>query len=157
MRCKCGCQCRPVGMLGSGADLDDGLDVGEARLARIAALGHDPIDGFGSGVGAGLDAAMALLDGGFGGELGGRSGGEIVLHIGFEGGLVALEGQEIVGLVGDDPVGDLDLTAHRIDGHERPGELLGLGKVVQKIGNGGDLVGLFRDGELARVNLAVVA
>ena len=88
---------RAVGVFGSGADLNDRLDVGEARLARIAALGHDPIDGLRGRVGAGLDAAMGLLDGGFGAELGGRSGGEIIRHIGFERGLVSLEGQQIVG------------------------------------------------------------
>jgi len=50
--------------------------------------------------------------------------------------------------VGDNLVGDLDLTAHGIDGDECAGKLLGLGEMVQEIGNGGDLVGLFRDGEL---------
>jgi hypothetical protein len=49
-----------VGMLGSGVDLDDGLDGGEARLPGVAALGHDPIDRLRGGVGAGLDAAMPL-------------------------------------------------------------------------------------------------
>src|SRR6266568_9457285 len=64
-----------VGMLGSVIDLDDRLDGGEARLPRIAALGHDPIDDLGGGVGAGLDAAMSLFDVRCGDEFGGRSGG----------------------------------------------------------------------------------
>jgi hypothetical protein len=50
--------------------------------------------------------------------------------------------------VGNDLVGDLDLTAQSIDGHKRAGKLLGFGETVQEIGNGGDLIGLFWDGEL---------
>jgi hypothetical protein len=33
-------------------DLDDGLDVGEARLPRVASIAADPIDGAGSRIGA---------------------------------------------------------------------------------------------------------
>jgi hypothetical protein len=69
---------RTIGMLGSGIDLDDGLDGGEARLFGIAAFGRDPVDDVGGGVGAGFDAAMRLLYGGLGDELGGRRGLEIV-------------------------------------------------------------------------------
>ena len=39
-----GIEAAAVGIFGAGVDLDDGLDVGEARLARIAALGRDPVD-----------------------------------------------------------------------------------------------------------------
>ena len=88
---------------------------------------------------------MALLDGGFGDEFVGGRGAEIVLDIGFEGGLVAFEGEQVIGLVGDDLVGDLDLAAHGVDGDERAFELLGLGELVEQLGDGGDLVGLFRN------------
>src|ERR1035437_10250764 len=57
-----------VGMFGLGVDLDDGLDGGETRLPRIAAIRHDPVDRLRGGVGAGFDAAMRLLDGCFGNE-----------------------------------------------------------------------------------------
>src|SRR4029077_13528168 len=53
-----GVEGRAIGMFGPGVDLDDGLDVGEARLPGIAALGHDPVDRLRGGVGAGLDAAV---------------------------------------------------------------------------------------------------
>jgi hypothetical protein len=52
-----------VGMLGAGMDLDQGLDVGETGLARVAPIGHDPVD-LARGQYARLDAAMAFLDGG---------------------------------------------------------------------------------------------
>jgi len=50
--------------------------------------------------------------------------------------------------VGDDLVGDLDLAAHGVDGHQRAFELLDLGEVIEKLRDGGDLVGLFRHAEL---------
>jgi hypothetical protein len=75
-------------------------------LPRIAALRHDPVDRLRGGVGAGLDAAMPLLDGCFGNELGGRVGAEIVHDVGFEGRLVALQCRQVIGLVGDDLVGE---------------------------------------------------
>jgi hypothetical protein len=93
---------------------------------------------------------MALLDGGFADEFGGWSGAKIVDNIGFERRLVALERQQIVGLVRDDPVGDLDLTAHGVDGDQGAFELLVFGELIEKFRNGGDLVGLLRDGELCQ-------
>ncbi len=47
-------------------------------------------------------------------------------------------------------VGDLDLTAHGIDAHQRPFELLSLGKLVEEIGDDGNLIGLFRHAELCQ-------
>ena len=91
-----------IGIFGTSVDLEDCLDVLEARLARIASLGCYPVDLAGGGVGARLDPAMPLLDGGFADEFIGGGGAEIVLDIGFERGLVALEGEQVVGLVGDD-------------------------------------------------------
>ena len=74
-----------IGVFDAGVDLDDGLDVFEARLARIASLGCHPIDLAGGGVGAGLDPAMSLLDAGlFAHEFGGGGGAEIVRDLGFE-------------------------------------------------------------------------
>ena len=77
-----------------------------------------------------------------------RRGAEIVLDIGFQGRLVAFQGEQKIGLVGDDLVGDLDLAAHGVDGHQRARELPGLGEVVEKLRDGGDLVGLFRNAQL---------
>ena len=137
-----------IDVFGAGMDLERRLDVRKARLPRVASIADDPVDNAGSRIGARFDAAMAFLDGGFGDGLGGGSGTEIILDIGFEGGLIALEGEQVVGLVGDDFVGDLDLAAHGVDGHERAFELLGLRELIEKIGNGGDLVGLFRHAKL---------
>ena len=85
---------------------------------------------------------------GFGDELAGRGGAEVGHDIGFQGRLVALERQQVIGLVGHDLVGDLDLTAQGVDGDQGPFELAGLGEVVEKLGNSGDLVGLLRNAEL---------
>jgi hypothetical protein len=79
-----------VGMLGAPVDLDQGLDACEARRPRVAALGADPVDAAGSRIGAGLDAAVPLLDRRGGDDLVGRGGSEVFLDLGFEGGLVAL-------------------------------------------------------------------
>ena len=62
--------------------------------------------------------------------------------------MVALQGQQVVGLVLDDLAGDLDLAAHGVDGDERPVELAGLGQVIEQVGDGGDLVGLLRNRQL---------
>jgi hypothetical protein len=50
--------------------------------------------------------------------------------------------------VGNDLVGDLDLTAHGIDGDQSTFELAGFGELVEKVRNSGDLVGLLRNPEL---------
>jgi hypothetical protein len=47
-----------VGMLGAALDFEEGLDVGKARLARIARLRADPIHTRGGGEGARLEAAV---------------------------------------------------------------------------------------------------
>src|SRR5450631_1035847 len=79
-----------IGMLGAAVDLDQGLDVGEARLAWIAAGRSDPIDFTGERIGSGLDAAVALLYGGLGDQFVFRGTAEIVGDLGFEIGLIAL-------------------------------------------------------------------
>ena len=45
-------------------------------------------------------------------------------------------------------VGNLDLAAHGVDGDERALKLVGLGEWIEKIGDGGDLVGLLRNAQL---------
>src|SRR3974377_252032 len=87
---EAGVKATAIGMLGARGDPDQGLDVAEAGLPWIAALGRDPIDLVGGAIGARLDAAMPLLDGRFGDQFGGRSGAEIILHIGFQRRLVTL-------------------------------------------------------------------
>src|ERR1700693_6452104 len=90
-----------VGMLGAGMDLEEALDVGETGLARVAPIGHDPVDLARGHICARLDAAMAFLVGGFGDELFGGSGAKIVSDIGLGGWLGALEGGEAGGFGGD--------------------------------------------------------
>ena len=55
-----------------------GLDVGEAGLAWITALGYDPIDLVGGGIEPRLDAAVPVLDDRFADEFGGRGSAEII-------------------------------------------------------------------------------
>jgi hypothetical protein len=97
-----------IRMLDTAVDLDEGLDAGEARLTRIAVLRSDPVDLAGGRIGACLDAAAALFDGGLGDEFGIGRAAKIVGDFGFEVGLIALEGEEVFGLVGDDLFGDVD-------------------------------------------------
>lgn len=85
-----GIEDRAVGMLGASIDLDDRFNGRKGRLPWIAARGHDPVDDLRGGVGAGLDPAMALLDGGRTDQLGGRDGAKIADDIGFEGGWLPL-------------------------------------------------------------------
>ena len=139
-----------VGIFEAGVNLEDGLDVAKARLPRIAALRGDPGDIVGSCIGAGLNAPMSLFERGSGDQLDGRRIAEIGSDVGLQGRVIALEGQQIVGAMADDLVGDLDLTAHGVDGDERPFQLPGLGKLIEQIWDGGDLVGLFGDRELRR-------
>jgi len=97
-----------VSMLGKAVDLDEGLDAGEARLARVAALGADPIHFAGCRIGAGLDPAVALLDSDLGDDLTFGSATKVIGDLGFQVGLIALEGEQVFGLVGDDLFGDVD-------------------------------------------------
>ena len=50
----------------------------------------------------------------------------------------------------DDLVGDLDLAAHGVDGHERSFELIGFGQVVEEFRDGRDFVGLLGHAELSQ-------
>ena len=131
-------------MLDTAVDLDEGLDVGEARLAGIAALRIDPVDLAGGAIGACLDAAVTLFDGGLGDEFSIGGVAKIVGDLGFEIGLIAFEGEQIFGLVGHDSFGNVDLATHGIDGDQRPFQLVGLGEVIEQIRDGGDFVGFLR-------------
>jgi len=63
-----GIEAAAIGVFGACVDLEDGLDVLEARLARVASLRRYPVDFAGGGVGARLDPAMSLLDRGLADE-----------------------------------------------------------------------------------------
>ena len=91
---------------------------------------------------------MALFERRLDDEFGGRRIFEIACDIGFEVGLITFESEEIISAVIHDRVGDLDLATHGVDGDERAGELPVLGKVVEQLGDGGDLVGFLRNREL---------
>jgi hypothetical protein len=85
-----------------------------------------------------------------------RSGVEIIDDLGLERWLVALEGEQVVCLVFNDLIGDGDLTAHGVDGHQRSVKLFGFGQVVEKFRNGGDFIGFLGRAELSRTSLALV-
>jgi hypothetical protein len=76
-----GIEAAAIGIFGAGVNLRDGIDVLEARLARVASLRRYPVDLAGGGVSARLDPAMSLLDGGFADKFVGGRGAEIVLDI----------------------------------------------------------------------------
>jgi hypothetical protein len=133
----------------------DRFDVGEARLAGIAAVGDDPIDDARGRVSARLNATMAFLDRRLCDEFAPRRVLEITFDIGFERGLIALQSEEIIGVVVDDLVGDFDLAAHGVDGDERAFELSGVGELVEQLGDGGDFIGLFWNGKLRQSQAGV--
>ena len=56
---------------------------------------------------------------------------EIFRDIGFERRLVAFEGQQEISLMDDNPVCNLDLSAHGVDGHEGTCKLAVAGKLVE--------------------------
>ena len=129
-------------------DAQDGSDALEFWLSRIAAVGCDPVDATGGLIEAGLDAAMALFDGLFGDQLTLRCGAEIGCNVGLERRLIALHGEQEIGLVGDDPISNIDLATHGVDGDERAFKLAGVGEMVEEVGDRGDLIGLFRHAQL---------
>ena len=139
-----------IGVFGEQIDLDDCLDVAEARLTRIAPVGYDPVDLGRSCVGPRFDAAVPLLNNGLANDFLHRSGAEEVCDLGFQGRLVALEGEQVIGLMFDDLVGDRNLAALGVDGHQRALELAGFGQVVEELGNSGDFIGLLGHAELAQ-------
>ena len=85
----------------------------------------------------------------------GRRGFEIGFDLGFQGRLIALQRQQKIGLVFDDLGGDLDLTAHGVDGDERAFELFCLGQMIEQLGDGRDFVGLLGHAELRQRQMGV--
>ncbi len=65
--------------------------------------------------------------------------------VGMQGGLIALEGEQVVAALIDDLPGDLAMAAHRIDGDDRALERMHF----QQLRDCGDLVRLAIDGQLA--------
>jgi len=55
---------------------------------------------------------VALLDSDLGDDLTFGSATKVIGDLGFQVGLIALEGEQVVGLVADDLIGDVDLAAH---------------------------------------------
>ena len=84
---------------------------------------------------------MSLLEGGLRDQFVGRRGPEVVLDFPLEGQLVAFQGKQEIGLVGDNPIRDLDLAAHGVDGYQSAFELPCPGEVIEKLRDGGDLIG----------------
>ena len=67
------------------------------------------------------------------------AGPEVILDLGLQGQLIAFQGEQEIGLVRDDLVGDRDLAAHGVDRHQGACELPCFGEVVEKLRDGGDL------------------
>lgn len=99
---------------------------------------------------------MAFFERGGGGGLIGEGAAEIYSHVGFEGRLVALEAQDIVGAMVDDILSDAGLTAHGVDGDHGAGELACIGESVEHVGDGEDLVGFLGHAELGSIRRALV-
>lgn len=67
-------------------------------------------------------------------------------HVFLEVGLVALDGQDVVGLLRDNLLGDSRLTAHRINGDDAAADI----QQTQQLRNGRNLIGLVGHGPLAQ-------
>ena len=68
-------------------------------------------------------------------------------------GLVAFDGQQVIGLLGNDLLGNRPLAAHGINTHEETFQVQG----VEQFRNGGDLVALRRDLLLTQHQTSLVA
>jgi hypothetical protein len=82
-------------VFGCGVDLGQGGYAREAGLAWIAAVRSDPRDVVGGDIAPGLYASMALFEGRGGDDLGGGRRLKVFKGIGFQGRLIALEGQNL--------------------------------------------------------------
>jgi hypothetical protein len=140
---------RSIRVLGAQFDLYDRLDVGEARLTRIAPFGYDPVHLGRSYISPYLDAAFLLLDNGLADDFLDRSGTEVVGDLGFEGWLVALESEQVFGLMFHDLASDRDLAADGVDRDQRSLKLTGFSQVVEEFGNRGDFIGFLGHAELS--------
>ena len=65
-------------------------------------------------------------------------------HLDVSGGPVVLQCEHIMSTAVANGPGDLRLSAHRVDSDDRSGQV----ELLQQQRNGGDLVGLFLDGDL---------
>ncbi len=119
-------------------------------LTWIRRVGLDPCDILRGRIEARFDAAMAFLDCRLRHQLMRRRGVEVRAGLGFQDRMIAFQRQQKIGLVRDDLGGDLDLTAHGVDGDERAFELSALGQMIEQFGNGGDLVGFFGHAQLCQ-------
>ena len=165
----------PVRIFRSIENPDERLNVFEAGLTWIGFAGLDPHDILRGCIDARFDAAESVLDGRLRDQLMRRRGVEVGAGLFFQDRMIAFQGQEKIGLVRDDFGGDLDLapsaghstklrltepldgSAHGVDGHEGAFELPCLCKMIEKLGNGSDLVGFFGHVSCASVRRAFVA
>jgi len=101
-------------------------------------------------IGSGLDAAMVAIDGLMSGDLGVLEavclllGGE-QLDILAQRALVAFEGEDVIGLLVEDFLGDVALAAHGVDGDDGAVDR----QHIEKRRDGDDLVGFVRHFDLA--------
>jgi hypothetical protein len=146
----------PVRIFDAGVNLDQRLDVGKSRHAGMISIRPDPGDVAGSRVGARLDAAVALFDGRFLGQLGVRRGVKIQSRIDCQDWLIALQPQPIIGAVLDDFVGDVDLASDGVDGDQCAFVLSSFGELIQQVRNNGESRWSGTD-NCASVSLALVA
>ena len=127
------------------ADLTAALDLADGRQAWPVVLVLEPSDIARERGATDLDAAMAGID---------LAVDAVALDlriveeqgdIGVQGGLISLEGEQVVAALIDDLPGDLPLAADRIDGDDRALER----EHFQELRDCGDLVRLAIDGQLA--------
>lgn len=136
-------ECASVGVFRSIENPNQRPDVFEARLTWIGFVGLDPCDILRGRIDARFDATVPYLDGRRRDQLMRWRGVGEGVALFFKDRMISFQSREKIGLVRDDFGGDLDLAAHGGDGHEGAFELPCLGKMVEKLGNVGDLVGFF--------------
>ena len=113
------------------------LDHGNGLDARETAVLGKPFDIVADNVAARFDAAVICIDGLEGLQFRGRGIVEIAFDVVMQGGLVILDGQQVVGTPFEDGGGDLGLAPHGVDGDQRALQF----KPLDQQRDGGDLVG----------------
>ena len=101
-------------------------------------------------VGPGFDAAMITVDGFVPADLGMLEAGGLLLggeefDVFAQGPLIAFEGEDVIGPLVHDLLGDVALTAHGIDGDDGALDR----QHVEQLGDRHDLIGFFRHLELS--------
>ena len=101
-----------------------------------------------------MEGKIALVDVAV--DIAGAAGGidEEALDLGMKAWLVGLDGEQVVGLVVNDGLGDIRIADDGVDGHQSAGELAGSGETIEQLRDGGDLVGGFGDRLLTEHQLA---